>query len=89
MSEPAYILCTRLADMTVMHPDQIERPCSECGRIVGIYPTGQRGLVKFPNMKILCTVCALPLQGGDLWASAGTVKEIAQEAMDSKPVGKA
>jgi len=88
---PSYILCTRLADMTEMHPAQIEKPCSECGHLVGIYPTGQRALSKFPNMKILCGACKAksPFRHDDLGVSAGTMKEIAQEARDSKPVGRA
>jgi hypothetical protein len=60
MTRPSGLICTRLEDMTVMHSDQIESACSRCGKLVGIYPTGQAMLKHYPDMTITCSVCTNP-----------------------------
>jgi hypothetical protein len=82
-------------DMRVMHPAQTQELCSKCQHIVGVYPTGQRAIAKYPNMKILCSVCAglETVPGGDEVSveciPAGSIEEIIQEKRESIPVGKA
>lgn len=75
--------------MTVMHPKQVEKICSECGRVVGVYPTGQQMIERYPDMKIKCSVCAMIDLDGIEAIPAGPIEEIVQEIKDSKPVGKA
>ena len=89
MSGPSALICTRLIDMTVMHPDEDDtHRCHECGHYVGIYPTGQRALAEWPDTPIVCSVC-MPVDEIQQSFFAGTVEEIVQEAKDSKPVGEA
>ena len=55
---PDALVAMRLADMTKMHPAQDEsRTCAECGWRVAIYPSGQRALRDFPEMRIMCSRC--------------------------------
>jgi hypothetical protein len=87
---PIMMICTRLKDQTVMHPDQTQELCSQCQHMVSVYPTGQRAIKNYPDMKIICTVCAKDaLEPGDVVAPAGSLKEFIQEARSSVPVGKA
>jgi hypothetical protein len=93
--EPMALVCMRLSDMHVMHPDQSWELCSKCQHTVGVYPTGQRALAKYPNMKIICQRCtSMEVQpGGDIVSveaiPAGSIEEIIQEKHESVPVGKA
>ena len=52
------LVCMRLSDMHVVHPEQVEKTCGECGRTVGVYPSGQKALRDHPDAKIQCQVCA-------------------------------
>jgi hypothetical protein len=83
--EPVMLICTRLADMTRMHPDQIEKICFECGHVVGVYPTGQQALERWPSVKIICTPCANPSPNDKIY-SAGSLDEVVQEIAESKTV---
>jgi hypothetical protein len=47
----------RLADMELVHPDQIEDKCSLCGETVGIYPSGQNAMKRYPDIEVVCHVC--------------------------------
>jgi flavoprotein len=89
--EPIMLVCTRLSDMTVMHPKQIQELCSKCQHVVGIYPTGQEMMKRYPKMKLVCVGCAdLGAFGpDDEIIPAGTIDEIIQEKRDSVPSGKA
>ena len=59
MSEQIKLVVMRLKDMRAMHPDQDNsHVCSKCNEPVGIYPSGQRSLRNFPEMAIICHVCA-------------------------------
>ncbi len=59
---PLELIAMRLADMTVVHPDQDEsRNCSKCGRQVAIYPSGQEVLRRHPDTVVICQVCAGPI----------------------------
>jgi hypothetical protein len=53
----ATLLCMRLDDMMVVHPEQIETPCSRCGEICAVYPSGQAVMAKMPT-SIVCNFCA-------------------------------
>jgi len=57
------LVCMRLNDMIVVHPDQIERQCHRCGEVVGIYPSGQMVLAASSRIDITCQVCAAPSSG--------------------------
>jgi hypothetical protein len=52
------LLVMRYKDMGRIHPKQDNsKTCSKCGLQVGIFPTGQIYLRKFPKAKIICSVC--------------------------------
>jgi hypothetical protein len=51
------LIVMRFEDMELIHPDQIERKCNRCGHTVGIYPSGQSVLKRYPAMEIVCQVC--------------------------------
>ena len=89
--EPAMLVCTRLSDMTQMHPDQGWELCSKCQHTVGVYPTGKRAIERWPHMKILCVKCAnlSALDPEDEIYAAGSADEILKEHNESKPVGRA
>ena len=53
----ATLLCMRLEDMAVVHPQQIETPCSRCGVICAVYPSGQAVMAKMKTT-IVCHICA-------------------------------
>src|ERR1700735_3975091 len=58
--KPDALVTMRLADMRRMHPAQDDtHVCAECGHPVGIYPSGQRALRQWPEMKVICSVCAV------------------------------
>ena len=86
---PSALICTRLGDMTVMHPEQVEKICTKCGHVVGVYPTGQRAIRDYPDMKVVCSVCVDPFEEGAESYSVGSIDEIVRETHESKPVGKA
>ena len=55
------IAVMRLADMWRVHPQQDNsRVCAKCGEQVGIYPSGQEALRRFPAMRIVCVQCIEP-----------------------------
>jgi hypothetical protein len=89
--EPMMLVCTRLSDMTVMHPDQGWELCSQCQHTVGVYPTGKRAIERWPHLKILCMECANLQAIGpeDEIYAAGTLEEIVKERNESAPTGKA
>jgi hypothetical protein len=92
MKGPIMLVCTRLADMTVMHPKQTQELCSKCQHTVGVYPTGQVMMAKYPKMKVVCAPCAALSEldpSRDEIIPAGTIEEIVQERNESVPVGKA
>lgn len=71
MSEEIKLVVMRLKDMWKVHPDQdSSRVCSKCGEPVGIYPTGQRSLRNFPEMAIICHVCASGVKGAKAFPAA-------------------
>src|SRR5262245_41779649 len=78
--EPVRLICMRLTDMQLTHPEQVTHLCPRCGASVGIYPSGQRVLKTYPgNVEIMCQKCAIPLQPGDYWAPApGALDEARQ-----------
>ena len=53
------LLVMRLDEMERVHPKQDNsRVCGTCGKQVGIYPSGQEILKKYPTLEIICNVCA-------------------------------
>lgn len=86
--KPQGLVCTRLADMTVMHPLQIEKTCHKCGHTVGVYPSGQDALKRWPNMEITCSVCDPPWSMKDI-RPAASFETIRKEKDESVSVGKA
>ena len=86
---PQMLVCNRLSDMTKMHPDQDDtHKCKRCGYPVGIYPSGQKALKKWPDMEIRCSPCAMQtMKPGDVnFPAAETPEELMKEMRDSKPV---
>jgi hypothetical protein len=84
-----YILvCMRLAEMSVVHPDQSWELCSMCQHTVGVYPSGQKAMKHWPNMKIVCSRCASPDDFDISIPAAETREEFLAEKRDSKPVAK-
>jgi hypothetical protein len=85
---PQMLVCNRLTDMFKVHPQQDNtHKCSKCETRVGIYPSGQKALTRWPNMAIVCVPCAVAdSKPDDKNLPAGTVEEILQEARESKPM---
>lgn len=76
MNFPPYLICMRRADMKYTHPDQVARLCSECGEEVGVYPSGQEAMKKYPKMAVICHVCDRANHQGQ-WSTPapGAIKE--------------
>jgi hypothetical protein len=86
--KPRMLICNRLIDMTRMHPQQDDtHKCGKCDHPVGIYPSGQKALKRWPNMAIRCVSCAMiDASPTDTNIPAASPEEILQEARESKPV---
>jgi hypothetical protein len=91
MKTPDALVTMRLSDMTRMHPAQDDsHVCAECGRAVGLYPSGQAALRKFPTMKIICAVCATKRPASEIEnIAAADFDTIMAESRESFDVGKA
>jgi hypothetical protein len=60
MSESPLLFVMRVDLMTRVHPQaDFSHVCARCGERVGIYPSGQKILRKYPKAEIVCNVCAL------------------------------
>jgi hypothetical protein len=86
------LVAMRLIDMHKVHPGQTTMDCALCGEKVGVYPSGQKVLRLTPGLvEVICHVCAAktydPALDTDM--PAGSINEIVQEVLDSKPVNKA
>ena len=56
---PGVLVAMRLEDMHVVHPMQDNtRSCVRCRHVVGIYPSGQAALKRWPRLEIQCARCA-------------------------------
>jgi hypothetical protein len=82
------LVCMRLADMYVVHPDQIERTCHNCGHTVGIYPSGQNAIKLRPDIKIICARCTTPDAFDIALPAATSREEYEREKRESKPVDR-
>ena len=83
-TDPIKLVTMRLKDMGKIHPDQDNsHACSQCGETVGIYPSGQRSLLNFPEMAIICHVCASGLRGAKNFPAAPW-DDIKSEIADSQ-----
>ena len=88
--KPDALVTMRLSDMSRMHPAQDDtHVCAECGAPVGIYPSGQAALRKWPRMKVICAICAVkrPAELIENMAAAD-FETIMQEGRDSRDVGR-
>ena len=57
------LIVMRLADMVIVHPEQITGSCARCGHEVGIYPSGQKVMQQYPDVEIVCEKCQQPGPG--------------------------
>jgi hypothetical protein len=56
------LIVMRLVEMHRVHPKQdSSRVCATCGERVGIYPSGQDVLRRFPTARIICSHCVEPV----------------------------
>jgi hypothetical protein len=84
MTEGIKLVAMRLKDMGTMHPEQDNsHVCSQCGETVGVYPSGQRALHNFPELAIICHVCASGVTGAKAFPAAPW-DEIKREAHESR-----
>ena len=59
MKRQGVLVAMRLEDMHVVHPMQDNtRSCVRCRHVVGIYPSGQAALKRWPRLEIQCARCA-------------------------------
>jgi hypothetical protein len=54
------LIVMRLRDMRRVHPDQITARCSQCGKKVGVYPSGQKIMREMADVALICQVCKTP-----------------------------
>ena len=88
--KPDALVTMRLSDMSRMHPAQDDsHVCGECGHPVGIYPSGQSALRKWPEMKVICSHCAISAHAPREIENvlAADFDTIMQESRDSFDVG--
>jgi hypothetical protein len=89
MAKPTILVVMRLIDMGFVHEQQVNTyHCARCKQQVGIYPSGQKALRKFPGLEIICIYCASGdrMAEGDEVQPASDLSEITQEMRDSKAV---
>jgi hypothetical protein len=57
------LIAMRLANMHLVHPEQVQGNCHQCGETVGIYPSGQAVLRRHVSgrVHIVCEVCHGPV----------------------------
>lgn len=72
----ATLICMRLADMYLVHPDMVEGVCAQCSEPVGIYPSGQRVKAGWgaDHVDIVCHICHPP--GRTVVPAPGVLNEI-------------
>jgi len=72
------LLVMRLADMRVVHPQQITSRCNLCNELVGIYPSGQRIMAAHPDVELICERCHNPRDVDVHYAAPGALEERAE-----------
>jgi len=60
MTPAPLLIVMRLANMKVVHPEQVIVRCERCRHKVGVYPSGQRLIAQHPDIAIVCSVCHSP-----------------------------
>ena len=86
MKRPGVLVAMRLEDMHVVHPMQDNtRSCVRCRQVVGIYPSGQAALKRWPRLEIQCARCARPTDADVGVPAARSREEFLAEKRDSKP----
>lgn len=81
----AILLVMRLANMRRVHPKQIQAICSQCKEPVGIYPSGQQALARFPNIPIICFECRPQNAGCYIMAPGSGRKELSEATCQASP----
>ncbi len=74
------LIVMRLANMSRVHPRQIKATCERCGHTVGIYPSGQEAIRRYPIIELVCDHCMSGLVAATLAPGAGP-----NEASESVP----
>ncbi len=82
---PVLLICMRVTDMHAFHPAMdVSRDCSECGRALAIYPSGQAIITKYGDrLKLVCQVCGQAVVA-DASPAPGAIEEVGQ----SVPIGR-
>ena len=90
MPMPEYcLIAMRLEDMHVVHPSQDNtRSCDECQQILGIYPSGQAALKRWPDARLLCPHCANVDNFDETMPAAQSREEFLAERRMSQPRGR-
>lgn len=70
------LLCMRLDEMVLVHPDQIPLECDLCHAAVGVYPSGQEILLTYPNTTIVCNRCADDIDISQFRPAPGVEREL-------------
>jgi hypothetical protein len=91
MAQPVIIVCARFATIEHYHPQQKELKCHGCGELSVMWPSAQAALAKYPEARIICTVCAhqTPLQPNDRVMPAADGEKFAAEMAQARPIGRA
>jgi hypothetical protein len=80
------LIVMRLQDMHRVHPKQIKGRCSQCKAEVAIYPSGQKVMQDFPDVRVVCSHCRDPGQGALLAPGAREESKQSVPAKAGKPV---
>lgn len=59
-AKPMELIVMRLADMKLVHPDQVTATCHGCGHVVAVYPSGQQVMKQHPDTRLTCQICKMP-----------------------------
>lgn len=83
------LVSMRVVDMREVHPQQDNsHKCGQCGQRVGLYPSSQRMLRRFPGLKIKCGRCATGDKFDAVRPAARDKDEFDRERAASAPVQK-
>lgn len=73
------LICMRLDEMLLVHPDQITLKCSKCQNAVGVYPSGQNVIQLYgKRVEIMCNHCDTTHPGSPRLLAPGAEAETFQ-----------
>jgi hypothetical protein len=75
------LVVMRRANMARVHPRMVVSLCDRCAAPVGIYPSGQAMLRRFPVLEVVCEICHGPVTRARL--APGALEEKAESVPDS------